>query len=839
MIVIQPIRKLIALLTIALVLSGCTSYLSADQPAGVDLIEIQEGKVFGQSFVATHQGLEGVQFFLKPGESRQGRLFFHLRSSPEAVEDLASAEIPLHEIDQEGFYNFNFPHLTDSQHKYYYASIEMEGQGRLGIQVGPPESYLNGAAYQDGHPLEAQGKFRLAYHGPSFIWGVLSDAIAWGGIVLVGFVLFVLPGSALTDLVFNQNSKVTWVEKFSLGAGVSLAAYPLLLLWMDLSGVQAGAAFAWLPAGLGLIWLVWRGARWFRALQTSKNGRWQIPDFASREGFPWACVALTIVVILLVLTRFWAIRTVEAPMWGDSVQHAVIAQLVLDNGGLFNSWEPYAPYNSLTVQFGFPAAAAVFAWLSGVSSWQATLYTGQLVNILAVVALFPLVVRLSGNQWAGVAAVFIAGLISPMPAMYVNWGRYAQLMGQAILPAALWLLWTSLEHPKQPGQGRQRLVKALPVLILAGFGLAGMSLSYYRMPFFYATFTLALLAGWGLPKWKASLLSWGWGAVKLAIIGVSAGLFCLPWVWRVMQGSVLAGLVQSGVETSATWQNLLLDYQVWRNLNEYIPLTLQILAILGLVYSLVRRKFMVAAIGLWIAGLASLVALSLLRVPGTNLVQNFAIVISLYIPVSLICGWLVGELTGTHLFQTRLEKVLITAVLTGAAFWFAIAQRNLAQPDTFALVTRPDMQAMVWIRDNTPTDSLFLVEGFGIYGYSAVGSDAGWWLPLLAGRRNTIPPQYALMNEAPIDPHYSQNVAQLVGQLEQAQVSAIESMEALCKWGITHVYIGQRQGKASLDGLQLFNPEEFDQNPDFIQVYRKDRVHIYALEQGACENYDG
>ncbi|MFO7624071.1 MAG: hypothetical protein R6V73_06950, partial [Anaerolineales bacterium] len=550
-------------------------------------------------------------------------------------------------------------------------------------------------------------------------------------------------------------------------------------------------------------------------------------------------VALIMVVILLVLTRFWAIRTLEAPMWGDSVQHAAIAQLMLDNGGLFNSWEPYAPYKSLTVQFGFPAAAAVFAWLSGVSNWQATLFTGQLVNILAVVALYPLVVRLSGSQWAGVAAVLMAGLISPIPAMYVNWGRYAQLMGQAILPAALWLLWISLEHPQQPGQRRQTLVNALPVLILSGFVLAGMSLSYYRMPFFYATFTLALLAGWGLPKWKASLLSWGGGAGKLAIIGASAGLFCLPWVVHVMQGSVLAGLVQSGVENSATWQNLLLDYQVWRNLNEYIPLTLQILAIFGLVYSLVRRKFMVAAIGLWVAGLASLVALSLLRVPGTNLVQNFAIVISLYIPVSLVCGWLVGELTGTHPFQAKLGQAFIAAVLTGVAFWFAIDQRNLAQPDTFALVTRPDMQAMAWMRDNTPADSLFLVEGFGIYGYSAVGSDAGWWLPLLAGRQNTIPPQYALMNEAPIDPDYSQNVAQLVGQLEQAQVGAAESMGALCQWGITHVYIGQRQGKASLDGPQLFSPEEFDQNPDFIQVYRKDRVHIYALEQGACENHDG
>ncbi len=122
-----------------------------------------------------------------------------------------------------------------------------------------------------------------------------------------------------------------------------------------------------------------------------------------------------------------------------------MTQLMLDNGGLFKSWLPYAQYNSLTVQFGFSAFTALFAWLTGLGSVKATLIVGQVLNGLAVLVLYPLAVRIAkGNRWAGIGAVLVAGLLMPMPAFYVNWGRYAQLAGQTILPVAFWLIWEAL-----------------------------------------------------------------------------------------------------------------------------------------------------------------------------------------------------------------------------------------------------------------------------------------------------------------------------------------------------------------------------------------------------------
>ena len=139
------------------------------------------------------------------------------------------------------------------------------------------------------------------------------------------------------------------------------------------------------------------------------------------------------------------------------------------------------------------------------------------------------------------------------------------------------------------------------------------------------------------------------------------------------------------------------------------------------------------------------------------------------------------------------------------------------------------------IRENTPAETRFLVEGFRIYdGRSAVGADAGWWIPLLAGRANTMPPQYALLNERPIDPDYSRNVVALVAGLEANSPATTEGMRLLCEQGITHVYIGQSQGKVGFAAPQLFAPEDFAPQPAFDLVYHEDRVYVFAFDRATC-----
>ncbi len=79
---------------------------------------------------------------------------------------------------------------------------------------------------------------------------------------------------------------------------------------------------------------------------------------------------------------------------------------------------------------------------------------------------------------------------------------------------------------------------------------------------------------------------------------------------------------------------------------------------------------------------------------------------------------------------------------------------------------------------------MFLVNGYNIYkDTSSVGSDGGWWIPLLTGRPNTMPPQYALLNEKPVTPGYSQSIPELVLLLEEYQPDSPKGVKALCEWG--------------------------------------------------------
>src|SRR5439155_18565752 len=86
---------------------------------------------------------------------------------------------------------------------------------------------------------------------------------------------------------------------------------------------------------------------------------------------------------------------------------------------------------------------AAVAWLSGQTA-PANMLTlmpqaGQIATALPVLTLTLFTWRTLGDRWAGLAAGALAGLVSIFPSVYVNWSRYTQGLGLALLPVA-WLL---------------------------------------------------------------------------------------------------------------------------------------------------------------------------------------------------------------------------------------------------------------------------------------------------------------------------------------------------------------------------------------------------------------
>ena len=823
--------KRLAVLLLLLSLAACAPFVKDGQPTitSTQVIILLDDQTLGQTLLARDRGLQGIEIFLGPEIAGDGEIQLHLRADSQSSTDLAVSSLPIESITTPGWVRFTFPPQSDSRQKDYFFLLKIKGTGQVRVETAPGDTYLDGALYKNKSPLDAQMTFRLVYDSSQLLLGTLAQMGSWLGVLGIAILLFILPGWGLLAWIWPGWNTLAWGEKAGLSAGLSLAIYPVLFLWTDLVSLHLGALYAWLPPLLGLGIVIWQGvARWkVGGLKVD----WQPTTFNLQVVIP--DLALFMILVLIFFTRFWVVRSLDAPMWGDSLQHTVMAQLMIDNGGLFKLWEPYAPYNSLTVQFGFPTFAALFAWLSGHDSVKSTLIVGQIVNGLAAMTLYPLAVRITkGKRWAGIGAVLVAGLLSPMPAFYVNWGRYAQLAGQAVLPVALWLLWETLAPATYSSPILKNAKSRIVAIGLSALTLTGMVLTYYRMPFYYATFVLALLVGVGIPEWRSNWRVWVQKLGILLSVAAFAGLLVLPWgLW--VSGSSLANAVEAGVTKGKLIDAVRADYQTWFSLFTYMPHTLVAVALAGLVWSLARKYWMVAAQGLWVALLSAVIAGGLIHLPGANMMQTFAILIALYIPIGLIVGWMITEIVGPE--NRKIRQRVAALIIFVAAILGVLGQRNITVPATFAYVTRPDTRAMAWIKEELSEDAHFLVEGYDIYnGTTIVGSDAGWWLPLLTRRQNTIPPQYAIWNETPIQSGYTQRMVTLVKTLEALPLNSPESVELLCNEGITHIYIGQGQGKVGFGVIQLFAPDELLNSQYYKLIYHQDRVYIFSLETSLC-----
>jgi hypothetical protein len=177
---------------------------------------------------------------------------------------------------------------------------------------------------------------------------------------------------------------------------------------------------------------------------------------------------------------------------------------------------------------------------------------GQILNGLAALALIPFAVRLGKNEWAGIFAVLLAGMLFPMPMFYTNWGRYTQLAGQVILPISIWLIWSYvLTTDKAEGNGsnpvqddpsasesHHRLYTFLTnidwrLFALSVITLSGLALTHYRVLIFAILF---FPAAFFFQLQRKNLKAF---VIRTIFLGFAAGLLFLPWFIHIFKGEIL------------------------------------------------------------------------------------------------------------------------------------------------------------------------------------------------------------------------------------------------------------------------------------------------------------
>ena len=839
-------KWLIFSLLIVITLAGCST--SSTMLPTNNSLNVVSGSSFGQSFTAQNKGLSGVLILLAPSSDQsEGSLLFHLRASAGSADDIAVARLPISEITRQAYYKFDFPPQSDSQRKDYFLTVDVEGGGQVIIFTAPGESYLDGALYANQNPQDAQLGFQLQYDRLAYILGLAQTVAEWILTLVIGLVLFVLPGWGLFSLLWPGWDDVNWCSKLGLSAGLSLAIYPLFMLWTNLVGLHLGLLYALLPPAAGLLGLVWKYRKHLcrcTSLLQSKNKLSTQRQLPSAETI-LVDISFIIILGLVIATRFWEIRSLDVPLFGDSYQHTMITQLIIDRRGLFNSWQPYADLVTFTYHFGFHSAVAVYHWISGANVEKAMLWTGQLINIIAILGLYPLTYKITKNRWAGVTAMLIAGLLSPMPNYYVNWGRYTQLAGQAVLPVAIWIAWSILERPHDESvqlpwigklASRQHLSLDLGSLAVAWMALAGLALAHYRILILAVLFFLA----YGLFSLaRKQFISW---LGKTAWIGIGGAVLFLPWFIHAFGGKIIKMFAaQITTLPSAVNKSTELINSIG-NIQTYLPVYIWIILLICLIWGLWQWKKDLPIFIIWWFLIILATNPNWFNLPGTGVITNFAVLIAFYIPAGVVIGSAVAGILqklqkedGSIPVSTRNNRsklVINSAVLIiicCLGLWGSRSRAKELNPLSFALVTRPDLRAMTWIRENLPTDADFLVNSFFAYNNSVVvGSDGGWWIPILASRKTTLPPlTYGF--ELGVGSATTTSANSLTREIQDKGISNPDISSLLLEQGVRYVYIGQRQGTVNYSGPQILDPALMTTIPNFKAVYHQDRVWIFEV----------
>jgi hypothetical protein len=814
-----------------------------------------DGAVVRQSFMPTHDGFHRVALTLAvPNPAPAGDAIVQVQDENQAI--VYEQAVPLNEITSHQPRLFVFDVQPDSALRLY--TVEVQLPNGVAVATDTEERY-NGRLSVDG--AYQNGDLLLEWGYKPTLGIVVGDGLTflqkWGLPFLINALLWTVPGLALLAWL-RRGEADSWSIPMLIGAAWAIGGALLVLLPMV-------AWWVGIPLGTWAVWLLLVGSAMVLVWASRRGQPFGVLDPLGGTG--WLYLGI---LGLVLLSRVVVIHALNSPLWGDSVHHTLITQLLLDNGGIFSTYEPYLPLAPFTYHTGFHLLSAWLGWsvLPGqavLSGMDATLIGGQWQNVMAVAMVGLLtegLVRRAGRPQqavaAGLIAVLVAGLLSTMPAFYVNWGRYTQLAGQIFLPPAL--LWSFMAwQPHTPR--RWILVTVLMVSALA--------LTHYRVLILYAAALPYLL---GAIVWQErGTLSHIFRStvVRVLVSGVATIAIILPWYWK-LQESVIIQRTQVILSASSLQSDYIAESNPFGDLTQYVPMWFWGAAAVALLLLLLRRHLIGWLMGAWVALLFLVANPSLLRLPGTGLVDNFMLQIALYIPLAVLVGAVVGELveigdwgwrnrkremgndnlptdplpreeerTGMGRFRFLLSasrvlrpvSYLGTTLILTLGVWGVWQQSQLVETRWYSFLTDSDWRAARWIEENTAPESVFHVNGFfAYYDTTVAGSDGGEWLPLIAGRETTVPPMiYA--HEAGIDPNYRADVNDRYRQLENAETEPTALAAAMREVGVEYIYIGGQQGMVGkpIDDTPM-NPLVLANSGMFDTVYTDDFVWIFRLK---------
>jgi hypothetical protein len=631
-----------------------------------------------------------------------------------------------------------------------------------------------------------------------------------GGIVLVA--VLTLPGWFL--LTFGELWRHwTGLQRWIVAIGLSVAFYPVLFYWMRLvlpfwtMGPYKTSA---LLGGFALV-IAWR-----------MRGHWR--ELFVFDRTEWLAIA---VFGMTLFTRFWVIRGLPYPAWSDSLHHTLLTQLTAVQGRLPSSMEPFFPVALGDYHLGLYSITAIVEWLARVPAHTALLWTAQALNGLCGIGVYLVLDRKVGRTGAVVGAT-VVGLLSHQPAFYVNWGRFTQISGQAILLVAWLVTWEAIVLWKRLRE--ERRTELIWHTLFAALLSGAVFLLHFRVALFYVPL-LMMVVVW--ESWRARQDK----TTDLLILGTfTVGLFALVVIAPVARGAVRGFIARQSNPPSLSPSAVRAILEQYFGFDwEAVPILaartwLLVATVLAAAFGLLRRSSLV-----WIAVLWGIILYLVgdayrLGIPLPMLTNLGAVLIMLYLPIGLIAGSATEALLALFGGQRRQTAiVLVSAFVVVAGFVSSHVRVTEIEPHRY-FAKQEDMVAMAWIRDNTETDATFAVNTYFWLGSHPHGTDAGYWIPYFTGRRMTA----AVMLLSLATQEYQSRVNEMSRAAERLTLdnSALDELQEL---GVEYIYIG---ANGDFSGPSL-NAAQLSQSGKAALVYQTPHVSIFRIESPSSDEAQG
>lgn len=639
-------------------------------------------------------------------------------------------------------------------------------------------------------------------------------------LIIVTLTMQVLPGWVLLSLG-GYWKRFKTLDRWILAYFLGMAFYPVLfyLTRLVLPGVQIGLNKLILFLFLTLIFNLW---------QFRKSWKDNF-KFEKKDLFPAALL------VLILVTRLIPAWQYPYPAWTDSLHHSIITKLVMLNGKLPETMLPFDPASLRGYHLGLYGLTGSLGLLSNVAPHTALLYYSQITNAFASLAVFIFLDKKIGRIAALIGMVFV-GLISFQPALYFNWGRFTQLASQTLLLPAALLAWMAIESDSAHSltascQKKREIVE----IVLAALLISATALVHFRVAVFFLPL-LVFIVLLVLSKDKLSSKERKRIVLRTTLIAFVTIILTLPAIIPALQSYLTPAepIAGSSLDVSANKSDIPLsehpyykfEYPIFYELG--LTKVAGLFAALGLLLGLMFKKTRTLALLtiVWVAALSIEGNLHKFNIPKLAFVNMTGVMIIAYLPGAIGFGLLfetlkesLSRLLGPNQAWRNIQPILYW-MIAFIAVLFISDRVNTIQPFRH-FMTNEDQQAMEWLKENTPPDSIIAINTQYWAGEAFHGTDAGYWIPYFAERETTTRTMMSV--DAP-DYDVLQQRNALV-YLIYFTGDGIVDTQALCDLNVTYLYSGKVAPFTNLD----FNIEALKSSPGVELIYDQNGIQILNL----------